>query len=379
MAVLFAEGFSGVPRGSAGFSATPLASLGYIGKVIYNGTGDITTNTSWQVATVPDPTFGDRTRITMLSTNNGYPWMAQLRKPLDTRGFTKFVIGFVARVESGVVNTPSVRLMLTAGAPITNSGTVPTDMLGYVSIPVDGTTKGFVAGYGTAAFPIDVVKGQEFHFEALIEEDVDRLRIYIDGVLKIDMSYTGTFASASGGFSLVTWLPAVIANQASGGSFSNLYVLGLDEVHTGTLGPAARIIEIAPPGDMDVHWTRPDSYATNAAVMAQAFSEAAPDYLAASNIGDYDVYSAPNAVAANAAQIFGAGFKVNAMTMASGSHTVKPVVKTATGVHEVGKESALQLGVIQPIFVDASVNPDTNAIWTPSAVSVSGFGIKLKS
>lgn len=379
MAVLFAEGFSGVPRASTGFAATALASLGYIGKVVNNSTSDVTTNTSFQVAIVPDVTFGDRSRITMLSTNNAFPWMAQLRKPLDTSGFTKFVIGFVARVESPITNTPAVRIMLSGNTPITSSATAPADMLGYVNIPVDGTTKGYVAGYGTAPVTIDVVKGQEFHFEVLIEEDVDRLRIYIDGALKIDMTYTGTFASATGGFSLDTWLPAALANQATGASYSNVYVLGLDAVHTGTLGPAARIIEVAPPGDMDVHWTRPDSYTTNAAVLAQAFSDPAPDYLAASNIGDYDVYSAPSAVAANAAQVFGAGFKVNAMTMASGTHTIKPVVKTASGVHEIGKEAALQLGVIQPIFVDASVNPDTNAVWTPSAVSVSGFGIKLKS
>lgn len=379
MAVLFAEGFSGVPRATAVFSATNLVSLGYTGKVVNNGTSDVTTSPSWQVATVPDITFGDRSRITMLSTNNAYAWMAQLRKPLDTSGFTKFVIGFVARAESTATTTAPVRIMLTAGAPITSTATIPADVLAYVSVPLDGTTKGFAAGNGTAAFPIDVVKGQEFHFEVLIEEDVDRLRIYIDGVLKVDTTYTGTFASASGGFSLVTWLPQALSNVASGASYSNLYVLGLDAVHTGTLGPAARIIEVAPPGDMDVHWARPDSYATNAAVLAQAFSEVAPEYLAASNVGDYDVYAAPSAVAANAAQIFGAGFKVNAMTMASGTHTLKPVVKTASGVHEIGKEAALQLGVIQPIFVDASLNPDTNAVWTPSAVSVSGFGIKLKS
>lgn len=379
MAVLHAEGFTGVPRASTQFSATALASLGYIGKVLNNGTSDVTGSTSWQLATVPDLTFGDRTRITMLGSNQAYTWMMQLRKPLNTAGFTKFVIGFVARVESTASTTSPVRVMLTAGAPIVNSGTVPTDMLAYVNIPLDGTTKGFAAANGTAAVPIDVVKGQEFHFEVLIEEDVDRLRVYIDGVLKVDTAYTGTFGSASGGFSFVTWLPQTMTNVATGAAYSNLYVLGLDAVHTGVLGPAARILEIAPPGDMDVHWVRPDGYTTNAAVLAQAFNEAAPDYLAASKVGDYDVYSAPNAVAANAAQVFGAGFKVNAMTMAAGTHTIKPVVKTASGVHEVGTESALQLGVIQPIFVDASVNPDTNAIWTPSAVSASGFGIKLKS
>lgn len=377
MAVLFAEGFTGVPRGSASFSATPLASLGYIGKVLFNGVSDQSGNTSWQAAVVPDITFGDRSRITMLSTNNGSPWIASLRKSLDTRGFNKFVIGFVGRVESASVSA-AIRLAITPGLPA-SSTTLPADMLAYVSIPLDGTTKGTVAGPGTAAVPIDVVKGQEFHFEVLIEEDVGRLRIYIDGVLKVDVTYTAKFASATGGFTLSTWLPFSITNVSTGGAFSNIYVLGIDDVHTGTLGPAARIIEVAPPGDMDVHWTRPDSYATNAAVLAQAFSEGAPDYLAASNVGDYDVYAAPSAVAANAAQIFGAGFKVNAMTMASGTHTLKPVVKTASGVHEIGKEAVLQLGVIQPIFVDASVNPDTNAVWTPSAVSVSGFGIKLKS
>lgn len=377
MAVLYAEGFSSLPRASSAFGVTSLTTLGYTPQVLNNGNSNVTTNTAWQAAIEPDPTFGDRSRITMKCTNNAYNWIASLRKPLDTRGFNKFVIGFVGRVESALT-TASVRLAITPGLP-TTSASLPADMLAYVNIPLDGTTKGYVAGYGTAPFTIDVVKNQEFHMEVLIEDDVDRLRVYIDGVLKVDITYTANFASATGGFTLSTWLPATMANVSTGGAFSNIYVLGIDAVHTGTLGAAARVLEIAPPGDMDVQWKRPDSYATNAAVMAQMFNSASPDYLAASNVGDYDVYSAPSAVAANAVQVFGAGIKINAMTMAAGSHTIKPVVKTATGVHEIGTEAPLQLGVLNPIFVDASVNPDTNAIWTPSALTASGFGMKLKS
>jgi len=377
MAVLYAEGFSSLPRASSALGVTSLTTLGYTPQVLNNGSSNVTTNTAWQAAIEPDPTFGDRSRITMKCTNNAYTWIASLRKSLDTRGFNKFVIGFVGRVESPSVSA-AVRLAITPGLPA-SSTTLPADMLAYVNIPLDGTTKGTVAGPGTAAFPIDVVKNQEFHMEVLIEDDVDRLRVYIDGVLKVDVTYTANFASATGGFTLSAWLPFTIANVSTGGAFSNIYVLGIDAVHTGTLGAAARVLEIAPPGDMDVQWKRPDSYATNAAVMAQMFNSASPDYLAASNVGDYDVYSAPSAVAANAVQVFGAGIKINAMTMAAGSHTIKPVVKTATGVHEIGTEAPLQLGVLNPIFVDASVNPDTNAIWTPSALTASGFGMKLKS
>ena len=378
MAVLHAEGFSAVPRASTPFSTTALLSLGYTPKVLYNGTLDATATSSYQLAVAADPTFGDRSRITMLVTQNAYTWVASVKKNLDTRGFGKFVIGCVCRSET-VGTTLTTQLIISGPTAFTSSNALTADAFAVVTIPNDGTTKGTIAfGTGTAV-AIDVVKGQEFHVEILVEDDVDRVRVYVDGILKLDNSWTGTFAQQAGGVTLSSRLPAVTANTAAGGAFSNFYVLGVDAVHTGILGAAARVLEIAPPGDMDVHWKRPDSYATNAAVMAQMFNSSSPDYLAASVVGDYDVYSAPSAVAANAVQVFGAGMKINAMTMAAGSHTLKPVVKTATGVHEVGTEAALQLGTLTPIFVDASVNPDTNAIWTPSALTASGFGMKLKS
>ncbi|QGF20874.1 hypothetical protein JT354_gp51 [Serratia phage JS26] len=381
MAVLFAEGFSGGARGSTTFINSSLTSMGYTPKVLNGGTTDMTNGSQWGIGIVPDAVFADRNRALLRSTNNASQWFAQAMKSIDTRGFEKFVVGFVAETTS-LATSQSTQILLHGANLITNSGTVPSDNIIGIQIPNDtsGNAVIFYPGGSSQIPAAGLKKGTPLHVEALIEQDVDRTRIYVNGSLVADYSDARNYASATGGFSFSARLPVAITNSLTGVYFSNIYVLGLDTVHTGILGPAARVLEIAPPGDMDVHWKRPDGYATNAEVMGQMFNQNSPAYLAAGAVNDYDVYSAPSAVVANAAQVFGAGMKINAMTMAAGTHTIKPVVKTtASGVKEVGNEVTLQLGTLTPLFMDLSTNPDTGAIWSPSAVSAAGFGVKLKS
>lgn len=361
-------------------SPSPLEAMGYTMKVVNNGTNVVTTNASWAVEIAADAIFADRNRMLMRCNFHNYSWMAQALKPTDTRGYQKFVIGCVAE---SMLSTAGeiVQVILSGPASITSSNAPPTDFFIAVNVPNDGSKASYVYPGQATPVPIDnITEAKPFHIEVFVEEDVDRARVYIDGTLVADYSYTGTFASQNGGFSMVARLPYPTTNTMVGVYFSNVYFLGVDSVHTGILGPAARVLEVAPASDMDVSWKRPDGYATNAEVMGQMFNQSSPAYLAAGSVGDYDVYGAPNAVAANAVQIFGAGVKVNAMTMAGGTHTLRAVVKTPTaGVTEVGPETTLQLGALKPSFSDISTNPDTGAVWTPSAVTAAGFGMKLKS
>lgn len=380
MTVLFADGYTGAPRGSTVASLTPLVQLGYTPLVINNGTQVVTPNASWAIEVAADAIFAERNRFCIRGNFHNYAWVGTVKKPLNTSGISKFVVGCLCET---FPTTAAGRTQFMIGGTTlpTNSGAVPADTLAVVSF--NNTTQEatlYVAPDFNTPINLPGLKSNvPFHFEALVEDDVDRCRIYLDGTLVADFTYSSTFASANGGVTLSVRFPDTASNTMAGGYYSNFYVLGIDSIHTGILGPAARILEVAPASDMVVSWKRPDGYASNAEVLGQMFNAANPAYLAAANVGDYDVYTAPNAVAANASQVFGAGIKVNAMTMAGGTHTLRAVVKTPTaGVSEVGDTITLT-SALAPSFSDISTNPETGALWTPSAVTASGFGMKLKS
>lgn len=388
MAVLFAEGFTGVPRGTTQMATPdlPIKSLGWKPRGLYNGATAINTgDTGNNIIIAADDIFADRSKMTMsaaLGNTAVTSYLQQYTMPLDTRGYEKFVIGMMVMLDTNT--TTNGELIVTVSGPTpwpsTNSNFPVNEFYAQIVLPNDAVgTNGSLYVFNVKQTDTPLIKkGKPVHVEILIEDDEDRCRVYLDGVLCGDATHTGSFASAAGGFSVCLSQTAPAARTFKG-DVSNVYVLGLDAIHTGVLGPAARVLEIPPPGDMEVMWLRPDGFSSNAAVLAQMFNHGSPNYIAARDVGDYDVYSAPNAVAANAAQVFGAGIRVNAMSMAPGTHTIKPVVKTASGVTEIGTTGTLQLGTLTPFFMDASKNPDTNAAWTPSAVSSAGFGFKLKS
>lgn len=386
MAVLYAEGFTGVGRGSSSPVAPAasfiLSSLGWEATALYNGSsvvGDTDTNHSATVEA--DPIFATRNRLsakaTLVSAVSSY--IQQYRMRLDTRGYTKFVIGMVFSMDS-TTNTSGAFQFIVGGpdAWTTTGATAPNQFIG-LNIPDNGGD-GFAWMFWGAGGPTTplIKKGKTTHIELLIETDVQRVRVYLDGTLVGDAPYSGAFASSAGGFSVLMRTQAQLISTVTM-KVSDVYLLGLDSLHTGLLGPATRVMEIAPTGDMDVEWKRPDNYATNAQVMSQTFNNTSPAYLSAREIGDHDIYAAPSAVAANAGKVFGVGMKINAMTMAAGTHTIKPVIKNGSGIHEVGKESVLTLATPKMIFSDLSVDPDTNALWTPAAISAAGLGYKLKS
>lgn len=374
MAVLFAEGFTGVPRGSAMLSVSPLAKLGYDLKARLGTSGDATSNSAFAVQVAADPVFADRNRAVLSSTNNGSPWLSQMRMPLDTRGFEKFVIGFTAETLS-LATAQTVQVVLSGNTPATTTA-LPADTIVAVIVPNDGVSPGG-AYDGTTSTPLpNVAKGKLMHIEALIEQDVDRVRIYVDGVLVCDYTYTGTFAKADGGFSLIARWPTAQANGSSGVYFSNVYMLGVDATHPGILGPATRILEVAPQTDKAVEWKHPDAYASNSAVLQQYFDAANPAYLTTGGPAT-DLYGGLDAVGQNAAAVHGAVFKLQAMTMAEGTHTLASAVEY-NGTEAIGtKEYPLTLATLNNFVMDVSKNPVTNARWTPQEITNAGFGFKL--
>lgn len=376
MAVLFAEGFMGVPRSVSGLPASPLNSLGYSLKAFNNAT-DVTNTASWTTNVAADPVFADRNRMALQSSNNSNQWVSHAKMLLDTTGFEKFVIGFTAEVFSGAATSATVTQFSLSGPAGFTGIAFPSDLIVGLQFPNDGVTEGrSFDSSGTVGVLPGLVKGKLVHVEALIEQDVDRIRVYVDGVLRQDYTYTGTFASVNGGFTLAARFPIAGANTSTGAWFSNIYMLGLDAVHTGVLGPATRILEMAPQTDKDVEWKHPDAFASNAAVLQQTFDVANPAYITTGEPAT-DIYGGMGVVGQNAAAVHGGVFKVRAMTMADGAHTLASAVEM-NGTEAIGtKEFPLTLATPQTFVMDVSKNPVTNAKWTPQEIANAGFGFRL--
>lgn len=387
MSVLFVEGFTGVPRGSSSPNATPaiLSTMDWRSSAYYNGSSLIpSTDTNHNIVVEADPVFPSRNRVSI----NGVlvtavtSYVNQIARTLNTLGYSKFVLGFVATYTGTATDANSVILSVMGPGTWTNStgSGIANDTrfldLTFPNNGSNGTAASIASGVAATTSPA-VVKGTPVHVELLIEEDVDRLRVYLNGVLTTDGPYTGTFASATGGFSLAMRTGASQSNTANM-KVSDLYMLGVDAVHTGILGPGARVLEVAPQADFAVQWDRPTGFASNAAVLQQYNSGAPASYLTTGDVAT-DLYVGPDAVAANAATVYGAAVKAYGMTMAEGTH----VLTAATQYQGTDGQSAatgnLVLSTMNNYVFDVSLNPKTGLKWTPSEIAAAGIGIKLLS
>ena len=375
------EGFTGLPRATSNFlAASPLNALGWsvVGK--YNGANNIPADGYVTSVIEADSTFGSRNQLSLnrITNTGSINYFHQVIRNLDTTGYEKFVIGGLFMVTTSDASANACILCFGDQTPWTSStGSYPfSNIFVQLQIPNNGDDGQVKTNTGSVTLTTPLVKkGKWTHFELLLEQDVDRVRLYLDGTLVYDASWTGTFASASGGFG-VTFLRNVSTTANDTHKLSNLYCLGVDSVHTGPVGPSARVLEVAPPSDYAVQFSRPASYASNAAVLAQMYNATSSDYVTAGDPAT-DLYGGIDAVAANAAQVYGAVMKVNAMSMADGTHTIASAARSGSTDVVSAKTFPLTLGVLKPIEMDISKNPATNSLWTPAEITAAGIGFRL--
>lgn len=392
MSVLFAEGFTGMARGTYGFPGTnvianmpqhPLYALGWAPFSIYNGTS--VGGSLAQGIIEADPVFGDRNRLDLKKNSaGGWTWLQFVTQALDTSRHDKFVIGFMCQyLNTNVTAANGMSVAVFDGnaqttLPTTSAST-PANLLCRFRLPNDGVTAGVaMSAAGTETATSDQLKaGVDIHYEILIETDVQRLRAYANGILVLDVAYTGAFKTRAGfGLGMWTGTNSSDGNGTIDMKFSNVYVLGIDTVHTGKLGPATRILEIAPQADKAVEWKRPDTFASNAAVLQQSFDNASPKFLSTGGVAE-DQYTGFDAVASNAGELYGVAYRVRAQTMADGTHLLKGVT-TYNGTRlESANTATLQLAVPANYTFDASVNPSTGAKWSVAELATAGIGMKL--
>lgn len=382
MAMLFMEGFTGIPRGLSNFVAgNPLETLGWKVLGLYNGSNLVVADGNVVSVIEADQTFASRNQISLNKTqaNPVNSYIHQMTQSLDTSGFEKFVIGGMFMTTTADTSSNLAFICIGDATQWTSSaGSYP---LGSVfcqfKVPNNGGDGTISDGSGTGSPLVTPLlkKGKWTHFEILAEQDIDRLRVYLDGVLCLDISWTGSLTSATAGLGITVLRQSPITGPDVN-KFSNLYMLGVDAIHPGIVGPTARVLEIVPPNDKAVQFTRPSSYASNAAVLAQMFNATTSDYLTSGDPAT-DLYGGIDAVAANAAKVYGATMRVSAMSMAEGNHTISGAVRSGSTDLVSPKQLPLTLGVMKSFVMDVSKNPETNAVWTPAEIAAAGIGFRL--
>jgi hypothetical protein len=392
MSVLHVDGFTTLARQTIAFpnavttalgQASLLYKAGWLPYSIINGTSAAFTNT--QAIIQADPVFATRNKLNLRkNSSTAFTWLSVLMQAIETTPYDKFVIGFMCQfvpAVSSATTGPSICVfdgsMVTA--PPANSTSTPPGLLCRFFLPTDGVTSGIAySAAGTETATSDQLKANtDIHFEILVETDVQRLRAYANGILVLDIAYTGTFKTKNGfGVGMWTGSNANNGNGAHDMIFSNMYVLGVDAVHTGVLGPGARVLEVAPQTDFAVQWDRPLAYASNAAVLQQTNDVTSPAYLTAGSAAT-DLYVGPDAVAANAATVYGVAVKAYGMTMADGTHTLTAATQYDGTNGQSTKTGTLVLSTMTNYVFDVSLNPKTGLKWTPSEVTASAMGIKL--
>lgn len=386
MALLLAEGFTFLPQGDvASAQETGLNKMGWeVSSRVSNYDDDRV-----KFSIVPDEIFPERNVCeigakTLFYDNTGS--RMTYRFPAGDVP-QKLVVGYVLSLAN--MGSPSVRevfniafgsasLVKTSasnGAPL-----VPKEAFFRVEF---GKTGVFPLGemsapWGGAVVNSPLELNREYHFEWLIEKDTGRIRLYLDGVLTVDYTYSGTLlAKLTDGFTLYL-------GQESSLRFvpkmriSNVYALGIDAVHTGILGPAARVMEVAPETDILSQFNRDEAkYASDAELLRQ--SVYGSDFLTGSEPGTSDVFGLGLAsVRANAASVFGVQHRVRSGNFDSDSHVLGLTSGTAA-TQDIQRNFSFTPSEVTMVAHDVSVDARSGNVWTLPNISDLTVGFTIVS
>lgn len=383
MTVLFAEGFTGSPNTAPNnWSTNTLRSLGWTLNALYNGSNAGIADDGVVVLNIEaDPLFPTRSQVSLKKNSAAatLTLLEQMYRPLPAlANYQKYVVGMMAMFSSGNAAQGGSWHIVggTVPLPSTTQNYPISDFLMMINfLPNDAGAVLYMPPTfynGTGIQLPGIKRGVFYHVEILVEKDAGRVRVYIDGVLKGDASSVPNI----NGLGLTH-----LMNTSSAGvhdlKISNIYMLGLDSVHTGILGANARVLEVPMGPDNTVQWARPESFPSNSAVLAQYFTNPTPSYLTSGTPGEADYYNGPDSITANAAQIYGVAVKLNAMSMTPGSHGIVSSSRRNGTVLDGTLEMPLTLGVKTTMALDASVDPSTGAVWTPQGVVAGQVGFKL--
>lgn len=234
--------------------------------------------------------------------------------------------------------------------------------------------------------PYVYTEGADIYVEIEIDTVANLVRVWVNDLLIVDSVFgAGVLAAAKAAYDVGFGLMPSASGSSSGSHplaiIRDMYCLAVD----GTapfqrLGPTTQVIGEVPTDDVEVDFTRPGGYATNAEVAALPVVPSPPAFLTADQVGQTDLYGVSDSeVSVSAAQVYAVGVKTQLANFAAAAHSVGAVVRS-NAVDSTATMAAITPGAG---FVNRSayftVNPDTEAPWTPQEAADAEFGLTVLS
>jgi hypothetical protein len=306
----------------------------------------------------PDPVNPDRNALFFSSGGFSANTMAAaIRKTLPLVGAEAIVGGFSLYIPNEYVKAtssstnPCLRVIACSSADaswdVSSSGNTHTGREAF------RITQDFQVRWGTDAAQSQktVGTGRTYFIEYRIS--TNDVRVWIDDTLVMQKTGLGLNVECIA-IAFEQWsatAPNVQLTGAAGRwSVGNWYNVVEDaNAPNARLGPSTRVIGVRPNTDVDVHFTRPGGYASNAAVAALDLVDSPPASLQSSTVGDQDIYSSTtDTTTASGTLIHSVGVKVLASNLEANPHSIRAVLRASTGA-EVTPQKAREHRLLTPI------------------------------
>lgn len=383
--------------------------------------GQNTTFTRRTVVTVADPVEpdkqrlqwpGDNSQVIVSSTDNS---VVELTYNFGQER-THFIVGFLVRAKAGGQKTvyPTTAVdssqFLSIAPPLTERYTNSSTYLGYIMPSAAGNIMSMHTSMAQTAIPTNqqsmfTVKPtwsfggvlptipipSEYDTDYFIEIEVDTvnkvLNIWKDDVLVAQPSWRDNpYNNLRNGISF--WMGS--AANTNGYFYGNTYgALMLSDIYiidcndgiapTSRLGSSTRVRGEAPNVDVDIDFTRPDGYDSNAAVVSQKVVPGNPTvFLQADGDNATDIYKTDSSnIAQYAGKIYGVTVRTRSANASVSPHNMAIITKDAT------TENETDLGQFGPTdgFKSGKVvlakDPSGNEWTVPNAANLQ-YGLRVK-
>lgn len=209
-------------------------------------------------------------------------------------------------------------------------------------------------------------------------------RVWVDDTLVLQKTIVASVETIALGF--VSWNPYAGSSSMFGldgrWAISNWYNL-IEDAQTPNvrLGPTTRVIGTLPGTDIDVHFKRPEGYASNAAVAALPIDPESNIVLTATAAGTQDIYTGTAGGDVGSSDLVHAiSVKLLAKNVDSVDHAIRPLM-LAGNVEVTPPAQDPILTPSQTINArhTSTVNPATGEAWTPAAAAAVRFGMRMTS
>lgn len=300
---------------------------------------------------------------------------AALGIPLPPRGGSAYVIGFSLFIPSSYSSalTSTVVHGGFANVGVANSGGSNANTVNAFFIRQDLAVTSAMSG--TPQSPVRLQAGAVNYVE--VRYDGTTTSVWVDDILvnqhTANYGNTDYFILGVSRISNFQLLPARWA-------FSNFYALLEDgTAPNARLGKTTRVLGKRPTSDVVVDFVRPPEASTNAEVAAQNVVATPSSFLIAQEVGDTDLYSAPDLDVVGSPVVHAVVVKALAANNATAVHGAKVVVDSSSTEAESAETNLPVLGGFQLVRGAFPVDPATGLAWEGLAAASAAFGLRASS